>query len=377
MLSLRALKRSILPIILSPILFGSTFSFASEDFSSVYNAYLEAFKQEDYTTALSLSQQALELGGKQFKENTDNYLNLRFNYANMLQQTKQHKEAYAEYQAVEEAFAKRDGEDAASVFPVRIERYYVATILARDDSDFAKAKRNIIKDLIRQVEELSAQQPDKSAFYHYGLVSILQRSNTAFSTLRKTIGFAEQAVEIMEQSFGATDQRLVESQFYLAKLYKNAKRLDAAAQQYEAIVEVLDDNLNYSHPWALTAHANLVDIFERKGESDKATAHCVAIGRMTPWDENILEPKPIFRTNPKYPVNYARAGREGFAKIEFDIDEYGFVINPRIMEVQGGNSFGDASVEALKQWRYAPKFINGEAQVANNRYVQMDFYIRR
>ena len=116
-------------------------------------------------------------------------------------------------------------------------------------------------------------------------------------------------------------------------------------------------------------------IFETKGKSEEATEHCLAIGRMKPWRDDI-EPAPLYRVNPKYPVNYARKSKEGSAIVAFDISPFGFVENARILE-SDGELFEKESLAAIKQWRYAPKFVEGEAVVAKGQKVRLDFRLGR
>ena len=69
----------------------------------------------------------------------------------------------------------------------------------------------------------------------------------------------------------------------------------------------------------------------------------------------------------------AMGRREGYVVIEFSIDEQGFVTSPDVLEYTGSKKFIRATLDALDQWRYAPKFTDGEPVVAQNMKVQMDF----
>ena len=96
--------------------------------------------------------------------------------------------------------------------------------------------------------------------------------------------------------------------------------------------------LNFSHPYALSAHAYLVELYERQGKRDESTAHCIAIGKMRPWAD-AQEQQPIFRTAPDYPMSYAQRGKSGWVQLKFTVDENGFVKNPEILASKGGALF--------------------------------------
>ena len=119
----------------------------------------------------------------------------------------------------------------------------------------------------------------------------------------------------------------------------------------------------------------LVRLYQQQNSPDKATEHCQAIGRMTPWQDN-QEQTPIFRAAPQYPQSVAKRGQSGWVQLEFTIDESGFVKDPKVLQWEGSKAFEAPSIKALKQWRYAPKFENGEPVAAISR-VQLDYKINR
>ena len=72
------------------------------------------------------------------------------------------------------------------------------------------------------------------------------------------------------------------------------------------------------------------------------------------------------------------SGVEGFVDFEFTIDKNGFVRNPEVLQVSTGrpgnsigrslfdsrpedSSFESAALKALERFRYAPRFVNGNA----------------
>lgn len=360
----------------SPVCFADTASSNDNlDFKKPYQLYLAAVKERQFGQALLYAQEALSAGEQMLDATSDDLLSLRFNYANALVANRKFEEAYDVLTALEDAYIKRDGEVSVNTLNVRLERFYVVASLPVYDRKMISKKNAIGKELVNLVEALSEQNPIAEANYWAALMSILQRSNTGFQSMRRMISLAEKAEEIMLKALGPTDSRVIEAQFYLAKLYKSDRKLNHSAEKFEAIVTVVEDSVDFTHPWVLSAHAQLVDIYETQGQRDAATEHCVAIAKMTPWDDSILEPTPLFRVNPVYPSNYARTRKEGFVIVEFDIDEYGFVTKPRVLESQGGARFESATLKALEKWRYTPKFEDGEVKIAENRRVQMDFTI--
>lgn len=69
---------------------------------------------------------------------------------------------------------------------------------------------------------------------------------------------------------------------------------------------------------------------------------------------------PLVQTQPAYPNRAAQKGIEGYVVVEFDVDEQGSVINPRILYAEPQGYFEQASLRALERYRYQPKVVNGK-----------------
>ena len=90
----------------------------------------------------------------------------------------------------------------------------------------------------------------------------------------------------------------------------------------------------------------------------------------------IIEPKPINRVAPRYPINAIRQGREGWAKLSFVIDEQGKVSNVLVIETSGSKDFAKAARSAVLKWQYKPAFENGKPIQQCVNTVQMDFSMK-
>ncbi len=90
----------------------------------------------------------------------------------------------------------------------------------------------------------------------------------------------------------------------------------------------------------------------------------------------IVNPEPIVRVAPKYPINAAKSKREGWAKLSFIIEKNGSVSNVLVTETSGSKDFANAAIKAVAKWQYKPAMENGEAiqQCANS--VKMDFRMK-
>jgi protein TonB len=89
------------------------------------------------------------------------------------------------------------------------------------------------------------------------------------------------------------------------------------------------------------------------------------------------EATPIVRIDPKYPVQAARDGREGWVKLSFTINEAGGVEDVKVMEAEPRRIFDREAVRALKKWKYKPRIENGKPVKQFNQKVQLDFTLEK
>lgn len=83
--------------------------------------------------------------------------------------------------------------------------------------------------------------------------------------------------------------------------------------------------------------------------------------------------RPIVRMQPKYPIDAARNGVEGWVKLVFSIDSSGQVKDVEVIDSQPKRTFDRAAKQALKKWKYKPKVIDGKAVIRQGLQVVLDF----
>lgn len=348
---------------------------STETFSSVYRQFQQANANNELTNALRLSEKALLLGEKKFGEDSENAAMLRYTYANMLATNKYHEQALEVYDEVFDNYDNLYGDASEQIIQLALS---VITFYSAMPSDVKLEEIGTVDkyfdtllDALEDNETLTDEQ--LAGLYHEAMLVISKTGNIPLRAIEMN-SFAKRGVALIEATWGKEDVRTIEGKFLQARIYELNDKDSYAIERYEEVAEILDSRVSFSHPYALASHAKLVTLLERRGESDRATKHCIAIGKMSPWDPN-QEQEPLYRKNPEYPMSYARRGREGWAKVSFDISEQGFVENIAVIETYGGDQFGSASIDAVKHWRYAPKFENGKPVVAKEVTVQMDFQL--
>jgi protein TonB len=82
---------------------------------------------------------------------------------------------------------------------------------------------------------------------------------------------------------------------------------------------------------------------------------------------------PIVRIEPKYPIQAARDGKEGWVRLSFTINEIGGVEDVKVIEAEPKRIFDKEARRALRKWKYKPKVVDGKPQRQPGLTVQLDF----
>lgn len=349
---------------------------ASDDkrnFSIAYKDYLANIEAK--ASSQTLAEQAESLVSQArivFGENHDNTINLTISAANHYRDAELKEEALSLYDKALGLYRENDKDRGIEMGSLIVEilsspklflRYEDKTRLGNDL--YAILKRYFDKDSTDPKHILESLLMFNSLLEDAG--SIRQARQL------RTLG--QELISASNEILPKTSVELVRANYNFARLAESTSREDEAIEYYTKVIDINDTELDYDHPFALGAHARLVNIFETQGKSEQATKHCLAIGKMTPWLEE-LEPIPLYRVSPKYPTSYARRRKDGFAIITFELSPYGFVENMSVLD-SNGEPFEIESKKALSKWRYAPKFKEGKPVRASGLKVKLEFSIGR
>lgn len=358
------------------VLLCSQPSFASDSdgFNSIYKAYTQAQKSGDKDQTLALAQKAVELGKIKFATDSESLTNLKYNLAYALTDAQQVELAEDIHQEIRKAYKQQFGEVSQPYFHASLELlalYAENGWPAKKVEMRTKRASKLVNQIISITKKLEIANRSQSARNYYLAAKTIFNNPGIKGNYKSVVRYITTARDKVLKQFGENDLKTIETRYLVGRLNMRPGRYSDAVENLETIVSTVESQLDTSHPYEMASHAALIEAYEKLGKSDEATKHCVAIGRMTPWQDDV-EPTPLYRVNPKYPASYARSGKEGYTTMSFDISASGFVNNVKVID-SSGELFTKEAIAALDKWRYAPKFKNGQAVAATGLEVQLNY----
>lgn len=350
--------------VLSTMSFAKQANSAQAVFSDAYQNYLNAVKTKE--NVQQAAEQAYTLGKAVYGDNSDNTANLAINYAKSINGygKKWIEKRFSLYQQAYTISVNNHGNKSLET---------VDSLVGMANFAPSAQKADYYLEQVIAIAN-TENRPKFLADMKLEAATILA-NKFSYEKYREAKNYLEEADEYYQANLPKNSVEQIKADFLMASFAEGRKRYDQAIERLNRVVKVFDENLSYDHSAELTAHSRLIGLYEKQGKSDEATKHCIAIAKMVPWKES-QEQTPLYRVNPKYPTNKARFRKDGKVVMEFEVDESGFVKNPQVLSSEGGVAFEKSAVEALAQWRYAPKFEHGKAVAATSK-VQLDFKVNR
>lgn len=322
-----------------------------EAFKQEYARYQKLSKAGDWRNSLLHAKRSYEMGKRLFGENTKNTSALTYNYGLNWLEINNSEAALPILQEALDQYEKVYGKESNELIPVLMDLGNAVVGSQTGDIDTHYYDRALA--LVQQ---------------HYGEDSVdyAQRSVDAGSTLllkvasEQTRDYLYNGYAILAKNLGKTAPRTGYAAFNIGKYELALNNYDSAAQYLSEALQAFSAAEQSPTTLELATHGFLALAYEKLDQREKATEHCLAIGKLTPAPD-IEHYRPLLAAAPIYPPEADQQKLEGYVTLEYEVDEQGFVRNPGVVEIQGPQSFADASKEALKKFRYVPRFIDGKA----------------
>ena len=312
-----------------------------DEFTAAFKAYHDAMDRSQYAAAVAHAESARRLGEEIYADEAKVIATLVFNHGYALAMSGNHHKASGVLKETRKLMRRAYGPDSAQLF--RVEMALMNTL---PEDDAAGQLTRVLKLARRHLAE------DGEA------MAELKLNGGIWAWWdRRAEGMLGEAAETFAQ-LGKTE-REARARFWIGKIHLGHDKFRQTVESMTSVVELLPDD----DPTALMARANLVEAYEKLGQSERATEHCLAIGKTIPWT-GAADYQPLFKRPPTYPRSALARYTEGWVLLEFAVDEMGFVREPKVIDSKPEGDIGwslqAAAVAAAEGFRYAPRFVDGK-----------------
>lgn len=338
---------------------------AQQEFEQRYSALKQAIdSNQPDTIMLPLLQQAYEASARYWGSDAITTADLQFSYLNLLPSYDlQNATSLALAETVLASYEKHYGSSDPELIP--------ALLLVLRSYDLSNKMAPAIATY-EQLLDIASQHSDKQP------EQMLQAKIEAGAQLLRLGSKRSQDLlefsAISQQQFGADHDLTLLAEFHVARYLEAKGQDDQAAERFALVASrPAQDIPEYLFSAKYISHARMVNRFAAAGNDAEASLHCLAVAEMGYGIGDEGDPVPLYRVHPIYPQAFAgRRGRGGSVTVQYDINAVGQVENVRIVE-SSYKAFAKVTEDAVKQWRFAPRMVNGEAVTSKDRLTQLNF----
>lgn len=322
-------------------------------FSEIYQTYKGALEAKNWPLALSSSKQTLEEGVRSFDIQGENVANLRLNYARELLRDSQYALAKDQLELCLAAKTANHGRQSPELIDVLFE---LAKSTVRTDGKKAlKHYQRVLKLVAREGNE-----PLEATIKLNAGLSLMKAGESKAAS-----GYLRDAREFYTRRYGSGDIRAGLAGLNLGQIEFNNKDNKKARQTLTSALEAFQSPEPASRQLNAATRKVLVNVLETMKMPDEATQHVVAFALNNAVD-GYAEPTMLYRSGGATLAAQIRnsggtesSGSRGRAVVHFDVDENGFVVNPRIGE-SSSEAVSSNAIRSVTSRRYSPRIEDGK-----------------
>lgn len=326
-------------------------------FNHAWQEYAEAEKLGDTERRVETAARVVDAGKRIFTDADEQLALIVHNYGVALSDSGEREQAVPVLEEALQLGESYYGDDNIGVIPI------LADLADAQARNFSPSKQLRLYNRALKIAEANFG-PDSSQY-----ADLAFRASRNVYTMSRSLA-AQQLMSDARTIYASLPEPNVQNaalaDYYLGKMEFTDGNYRRSSEYLERALAGLEEPGSANQALRLLTRGMLVQVYERRGLRDKATPHCVAIGRDSQFSPD-QDFAPIVRVAPRYPASMLRSGRSGHVDIEFTVDEQGFVKDPVVVsrmvdgrEKKGTTDFDKAALDAVSEFRYAPRFVDGE-----------------
>ncbi|MBL4603551.1 MAG: TonB family protein [Emcibacteraceae bacterium] len=340
------------------------------EFKRLYAEFSELYaNSEELDPIIEVAEQVYNLAQNIYGKSSQNTAVVLYNLASLYDEKGSNQLNDAEIKAVElyKVYFKILDKLKTPKDETYLDQYF-SFVIAENNALGIKSKKLYANRAMKIAQEVNLP-PLKLANIEHTIAII----NVNKGSIKKAKTFFNQSKENYSKAEGVDHIGVGKNLFWLAKIDVGNDQDDDATEKFLKSIEIFDKNGFKGNDLALISHANLVQIYEKSGQSDKATKHCIAASVERPVDVNRYF-IPLYRAQPKYPRGALNSSKEGYVVLEFIVDESGFTKDVKVIE-SSSKVFEKGSLAAARKYRYAPTVRDGKLIATTGVRVRVEYKV--
>jgi TonB family protein len=328
-----------------------------------YDNYDRLHQSGQVEESLPEARTAFELGRKLFGMQSEDTANLAFNYAFNLSEVGDYDTGQVVWLETLDSFERVYGDNSVELVPVLMSLGNAAANMGE--------YRSMLKNYERALRLSAAGFGADSANHGWNASRAgadmwkLARESQAQKHLRT-------GHEVLLTTLGPAHEKTAFAAFELGLFELDSGNTEAAHVLFQEAAKSFKDPDRPLPVFEQTVHAALVQVNEIQGNRDAATPHLDALGRVTVFRSAEVY-RPIYVAPTEYPRMAKQRRLEGYAIVEFRVDEQGYVRDATLFETGGDSEFGEAALAAAGSLRFIPRFDDGEPVAVEGVRYRFDF----
>ena len=324
-------------------------------------------EEEKWDAALESAGYLYDVAGMVWDAGDGRLAVLAINYATLLDRLGHRQEALELLQITQNEFGEIYGEDAPELVDLIVAR----GDLAARDYDARKQK-----DIYEKALSINSDHYGRRSVEYADLALRLGRNITEMSRTDDGEKFIKDAYRIYSRELGEQHFKTGLASFFLGRLAFASGRRRRAEKYMEQALEAFDPASEEAVRWNLLTRKSLVYMYNRRNRADLAAEQIMVMAEVISLgSDDSAAPLKLFGLAPVYPPAMLQEGKEGSVQFAFTIDEKGFVRDPEILQVNGGDAFIDAAKISLESYRYVPRFVDGQTVATDGVEARITFRI--
>jgi TonB family protein len=341
-----------------------------EDLIDARRDYERYYNERNWPGAMDAAARLMDIASAAYEDGDARLAAAGITYARMQARMDDRRDALRTLERLAENTANANGDKSVEMIPI---------LVAQGDLVASRRRVQWQLDYYEDALDITKSEYGRDSVKYAELALDLGIKVLTLSMSGEGLIYIKRAHQIFDAEYGQEDFRTAQASFIWGVILRSSGSSHTARRHLSDAVAGFDLDSPHAHAYHIKARELLAGAFLDSGNEDEAMEELLEIARIRDVYGESFVTKPVFiGRQSKYPMKLRRQEIEGVVRLQFTIDENGFVrqlevLEVEVPEVEGSNEFVDAAIESVASHRYVPLFVDGEAVAVSDVKFTVNF----